>query len=297
MKVCSYDLMLKPKTNREELKRLHSTLMIGAEIRLRYATETCCSKNCIQNLIYGGSYGVGHKSTSSSSSTSSSASSSNNSRLASDMFLFCQQVGIPRDDIPVHPFDQFLEEVRKPFYELQSGVGSVTEANDQLRYYLVHKFTENRVYDPENKHNYLYIYQLHSLSRGIITICKTAYVIITGVSVQAIDYSQRLVRNNISAGSFLLSKSEEGKLKSKGETLKETFEQFGLDYNLYELNINGFIDVMKIPDSPTAFICVAYLAEWFELSGEQEVRLLRFIILLLRSLIVFILFRLVYFFK
>jgi len=55
---------------------------------------------------------------------------------------------------------------------------------------------------------------------------------------------------------------------------------------------------MKIPDSPTAFICVAYLAEWFELSGEQEVRLLlRFIILLLRSLIVFILFRLVYFFK
>jgi hypothetical protein len=80
------------------------------------------------------------------------------------------------------------------------------------------------------------------------------------------------VRNNISAESLLLNKSEEGKKKSKGETLKETFGQFGLDYNLYELNINGFIDVMKIPDSPTAFICVAYLAEWFELSGEQEVR-------------------------
>ena len=107
------------------------------------------------------------------------------------------------------------------------------------------------------------------------------------------------MRNNISAESLLLSKSEEGKIKSKGETLKkETFEQFGLDYNLYELNINGFVDVMKIPDSPTAFICVAYLAEWFELSGEQEVRLLRFILLLLLcSLIVFILFRLVYFFK
>ena len=221
MKVCSYDLMLKPKTNREELKRLRSTLMIGAEIRLRYATETCCSKNCIQNLIYGGSYGVGHKSTSSSSSTSSSASSSNNSRLASDMFLFCQQVGIPRDDIPVHPFDQFLEEVRKPFYELQCGVGSATEANDQLRYYLVHKFTENRVYDPENKHNYLYIYQLHSLSRGIITVCKTAYVIITGVSVQAIDYSQRLVPNNISAESLLLNKSEEGKKSLKEKLLRK----------------------------------------------------------------------------
>jgi hypothetical protein len=149
-------------------------------------------------------------SVSSSSSTSSSASSSY-SRLASDKFLFCQQVGIPRDDIPVHPFDQFLEEVRKPFYELQCGVGSATEANDQLRYYLVHKFTENRVYDPENKHNYLYIYQLHSLSRVIITVCKTAYVIITGVSVQTIDYSQCLVRNFFSAESLLLSKSEEGK--------------------------------------------------------------------------------------
>jgi hypothetical protein len=28
---------------------------------------------------------------------------------------------------------------------------------------------------------------------------------------------------------------------------------------------------MKIPDSPTAFICVTFLAEWFELAGEQEV--------------------------
>jgi hypothetical protein len=176
------------------------------------------------------------------------------------------------EEIPALAFDQFLKEIRQPFHALQAGAGSDEEASKQLRWYLVQKFTENRTYDPENKHNFLYLYQLHSLSRGIITVCKTAYIIITGVSLQAIDYSQRLVRDNVSAESILLGKADQ-ETKTKGDSLKEAFEKFSLDYNLYQQNINHFVDFMKIPDTTTAFMCVTFLAEWFELAGEQEVNL------------------------
>ena len=177
---------------------------------------------------------------------------------------------MPMSSIPILEFDKFIEEVRRPLFALTAGTTSKEEANDQIRYYLVQKFTENRIGDPSNKHNFLYHYQLHSLSRGVITVCKTTYIIITGISVTAIDYAQRLVRKNTSAESIIL-KGCDDELSLKQESLKEAFVSFGMNYNLYQQNVNQFVDIMKIPDSPTAFICVTFLAEWFELAGEQEV--------------------------
>ena len=80
--------------------------------------------------------------------------------------------------------------------------------------------------------------------------------------------TQRLVRKNTSAESIIL-KGDERSLKQ--ESLKEAFASFGMNFNLYQQNINQFVDIMKIPDSTTAFLCVTFLAEWFELAGEQEV--------------------------
>ena len=183
--------------------------------------------------------------------------------------IFCSSINIPINEIPAFAFDQFLEEVRRPFFALQAGVDSPAEASEQLRYYLVQKFTENRIGDPDNKQNFFYLYQLHSLSRGTITVCKTTYIVITGISVAAIDYAQRLVCRNTSAESIILRDCD-GR-NAKQESLKEAFSSFGLNYNLYQQNINQFVDIMKIPDSTTAFLCVTFLAEWFELAGEQEV--------------------------
>lgn len=263
--------MLKPRSAKENMEKKRTTLLSGPEIRVQYAKDTCCSKNCIHSLIYGPE--VAHHGSvshySSSSSINKSITSSYNGTSSSsviDSFMLCQHMEL---------FDQFIEEVRKPLYLLQAGIDSETEANKQLRYYLVQKFTENRVFDADdNKHNYEYIYQLHSLSRGVVTVCKMAYIIITGVSYQAIEYAQKLVRNNVSAEGILLGKDDQSSSKTKGDNLKEAFEKFHLDYNIYQLNVNHFVDLMKIPDSTTAFMCVTFLAEWFELAGEQEVHIL-----------------------
>ena len=267
-----FNSMLQPKNIKADMKRCRTTMMSGAEIRLAYAQQSCCSKDCMQKLIQGS-----HASKSSRRSVRGSNSSSNSSVLSVDTdttfdgldsSLFCQQIGMPTSSIPYLEFDKFIEEVRRPLFALTAGTTSTEEANDQLRYYLVQKFTENRIGDPDNKQNFLYLYQLHSLSRGVITVCKTTYIVITGISLSAIDYAQRLVRKNTSAESIIL-KGDERSLKQ--ESLKEAFASFGMNFNLYQQNINQFVDIMKIPDTPTACICVAFLAEWFELAGEQEV--------------------------
>ena len=76
--------------------------------------------------------------------------------------------------------------------------------------------SENRIGDPDNKHNFVYQYQLHSLSRrGVTTVCKTTYVIIAGISVTAIDYAERLVRKNTSAESIILKGYDERSRKQE----------------------------------------------------------------------------------
>ena len=272
--------MLQPISRKEDMKRCRTTLMSGAEIRLAYGTQSCCSKNCMQKLIQGShaprenrSRDSNRRSNSSSGSISVISSVDEDSTFVDreDSSLFCQQIGMPTTSIPLLEFDKFIEEVRRPFFALTTGTTSIEEANDQLRYYLVQKFTENRIGgDPNDKHNnFLYLYQLHSLSRGVITVCKTTYIIITGVSLSVIEYAQKLVRKNTSPESIILRGTDDRSIKQ--ESLKEAFVSFGMNYNLYQQNVNQFVDIMKIPESPTAFICVTFLAEWFELAGEQEV--------------------------
>jgi hypothetical protein len=164
--------MLQPISKKEDMKRCRTTLLSGAEIRLAYGTQSCCSKNCIQKLIQSSlaprenrrtssviidSSNNRRRSTSSSSSISVLSSLDEETKTfdVEDSSLFCQQIGVPTTSIPSLEFDQFIEEVRRPFFALTAGTTSTEEANDQLRYYLVQKFTENRIGDPNDKHNVL----------------------------------------------------------------------------------------------------------------------------------------------
>ena len=185
--------MLEPKNIKEDLKRCR---LSGADIRLAYERQSCCSKNCMRKLIQGS---LGSTSSSKKSSFGGSVHNRSNRSASSSIVdddttfdggsLYCQQIGIPTSSIPILEFDKFIEEVRRPLFALTAGTTSKEEANDQIRYYLVQHFTENRIGDPDNRHNFVYQYQLHSLSRGVITVCKTTYVIITGISVTAIRVS------------------------------------------------------------------------------------------------------------
>ena len=165
---------------------VRTTLIFGAEIRLAFAQQSRCSKNCMQKLIEGSSSstnarggGNGRRRSSSSSASAALSHYDEDSSFDNSSFLFCQQIGIPTPNIPTFEFDKFVEEVRRPLFEFKAGTSSDEEASNQLRYYLVQKFTEYRIGDPDNKQNFLYLYQLHSLSRGTTIVCKTTCIVIT----------------------------------------------------------------------------------------------------------------------
>ena len=114
--------MLDPKNIKEDLKRCR---LSGADIRLAYERQSCCSKNCMQKLIQGS---LGSSTSSKRSSVGGSVhqrrkgkSSSNSSSASSivdddttfdDGSLYCQQIGVPTSRIPILEFDKFVEEVR-----------------------------------------------------------------------------------------------------------------------------------------------------------------------------------------
>lgn len=239
--------MLKPAEKQVDIARLRTELCSAADIRLRFTNASCCNLNCIPNLIRDSSSGYNHSSS-----------------------QFCQLIGVPDNHLSVIAFDNFVEEVRKPFYDLTMGSKNEGEASKQLRHYLVQKFSENRT--AKTEHYFKFVYTLHSLVRGSVTVCKCAYVILTGVKVEVINYAQRLVRDGVSAESVFMGNNNLEDANSDGNvnSLRAAFDHFALDFNLYEQNINNFVEVVNIPDTPTGYICATFLAEWFQLAGEQE---------------------------
>ena len=240
--------MLKPSSQTDERSRLRSLLCSPAEIRLKFAHATCCHLNCVPNFIqYVGKKNDDH--------------TCGNSASCSSKGMYCRQIGIPENHISNSAFDCFVEEVRKPFYDMMLGTESDTDRDKQLLYYLVQKFTENRQ-QATNKHNFKYIYQLHSLSRGTISVCKFAYIVITGIKDEMINYAQRLVRDQVSAESILFGKDESSEDR-KIRSLRDAFDHFALDFNLYQQNINRYVEVNNILDTVTGFVCTTLLMDWF----------------------------------
>ena len=101
-----------------------------------------------------------------------------------------------------------------------------------------------------------------------MTVCKTAFIAMTGISNNIIEYSQRLVRSDHICDE---SMSESVRNGEKLGSLKDAFEYFSLDYNKYECNINTFVNIDSVVDSTKSFIATTFLAEWFGLAGELEV--------------------------
>ena len=55
--------------------------------------------------------------------------------------------------------------------------------------------------------------------------------------------------------------------------LRHHFEDFGLDYKLYYNNVQQFIHMPAVPDTLAGLLCATFLSDFFEICGEQEVKL------------------------
>ena len=180
-------------------------------------------------------------------------------------------------------FQQFVLECRQPFEDVLAGTESdKVAAAKQLRTFLVASFEKAKVESVSSDgKNFEWIYQLYSLSKAPIQVCKTAYIAVTGISSSSIEYAQKQIRNHISSESLLLNNYDIAAFdRGNGggvRSLEEAFDYFGLDYHKFSMNNtdNNILDINNLPDNPVSFICATYLIDWFNLSGEMEVSIIK----------------------
>lgn len=252
----------------DDVKIVYQHSLIPSQLEELFSNHgSCCSKNCMANLI------------------NTCNNNIINSSSSSRSYSICTQLGNRRAasrnvSVDETPFQHFVFECRQPFADVLVGTESDrVAANKQLRTFLVASFEKNKVESssPADGKNLEWIYYLYSLSKAPIQVCKTAYVAVTGLSGSAIDYAQKQIRNHVSSESLILAKDDidafDASFVGGIRILEDAFDYFGIDFLKFSTNNeNNIVDINKLPDTPEALICAAYLIDWFNLSGEMEVK-------------------------
>ena len=213
--------MLQSDGKREDLERVFNSKLSSTELEIIFARTDCCANHqCMKNII---------QSCSDSNASTTTSNNSNRIQEFGTQSYYCRQIGIQNQ---INRFDQYVQEVRKPFQDYIFGTDSMLEANKQLRTYLVHKFQEGRILTTSGGSKW--IYQLYSITQPMISVCKTAYIAMTGLSNNIIEYAQRKVRtDNISYDASVTESA------NSLNSLKSAFEYFCLD------DVSTFCKVFK----------------------------------------------------
>jgi len=177
----------------------------------------------------------------------------------------CQKVAESSENetLTFNEFRQFIKEARAP-------IDRIRNSDNELLAYLVRIFGHSRGKTDE-KQNSNWDYSVYTLKTKNISVCRIAYYAIMGISENKVNYAQQLIRKEYSDGYLYESISKPD--TSKITKLKKIFEDFGLDYNLYYNNVQQFIHMPAVPDTLAGLLCATFLSDFFDICGEQEVKL------------------------
>ena len=85
-----------------------------------------------------------------------------------------------------------------------------------------------------------------------------------------IEQAQQKVRHGTKHESLI--DKDEGVAKDRHKfNLEECFDYFEIDYEYYSSNLECFVNLNQVPDTNTGLIATAFLVDFFEICGEQEV--------------------------
>ena len=87
-----------------------------------------------------------------------------------------------------------------------------------------------------------------------------------------IDYAQRKIRKG-SSQEALLEKDlgEANDRLKKNLTIEECFNYYEIDHDHYQNSLKCFVKLSHVPNTVTGLITTAFLVDFFEICGEQEV--------------------------
>lgn len=159
-----------------------------------------------------------------------------------------------------------------------------TDSKKTLLNWLVAQFECKRVSKTSNKYTtWQYtICPIVSYLNGSRNVCKTAYMAVMDIRESLIDQAQDKIRKEIKHET-LIDKDEGQTVDRFNLSLEECFDYFELDYQKYYNNLHCFVNFNAIPETNTGLIATAFLVDYFQICGEQEVCLIRYYYLILYS--------------
>jgi len=104
------------------------------------------------------------------------------------------------------------------------------------------------------------------------TVCKMAFMAIMDIRENLLEYAQKKIRNGMSQEALLEKDIGEANDRLKSNlTIEECFNYYELDHQHYQNSLKCFVKLSHVPNTVAGLIATAFLVDFFEICGEQEV--------------------------
>lgn len=207
----------------------------ASELRGFYSVNKCCSENCMIEKI----------------------------RMPVDKSIpghFCSSCSTPST---VEAFESVIAAARETIEE-------VVNDSKELTVFLMNKFENKYTPPPAGSSSSArghYIYEI-CIPSGTTTVCRNTFMSVYGLSKNQIDTAQQHLRKGHSS-QFLNSSNEfYGPL-----TFSSALSFFELDHDYYmsAYDVKEFVKFDHVPDTNRGLLCAAWMMNYFDLLGENEV--------------------------
>ena len=92
------------------------------------------------------------------------------------------------------------------------------------------------------------------------------------VRENTIEYTQKKIRNGSSQEALIEKDPGEAHERlNKNLTIEECFNYYEIDHEHYQNSLKCFVKLSHVPSTVTGLIATAFLVDFFEICGEQEV--------------------------
>jgi hypothetical protein len=99
-----------------------------------------------------------------------------------------------------------------------------------------------------------------------------AFMAIMDIRENLLEYAQKKIRNGMSQEALLEKDIGEANDRLKSNlTIEECFNYYELDHQHYQNSLKCFVKLSHVPYTVAGLIATAFLVDFFEICGEQEV--------------------------
>jgi hypothetical protein len=110
-----------------------------------------------------------------------------------------------------------------------------------------------------------------SYLNGAKSVCKIAFMAVMDIREHIVESAQRKIRSGIRNEALIDKDVGESTDRKANLSLEECLNYFEIDHQNYSHHLKCFVSFAHVPDTVTGLLATAFLVDFFQICGEQEV--------------------------